>query len=147
VAASFKGNQVPPPSGYDEVAFSRDVIARWADVCHALIDDKGLLHPQMWHLGRMCEAHPEVAPEVFQFLEELLVRKDTICEIRNAVAISFLDWEDVQRLGFSERLPTNIAENYQRAVGTLSTKQVTPLTSVGGEEVVYEGSAHSCPRR
>src|SRR5262249_17437174 len=101
----------PPtlPFGYDEVAFSRDVIARWGHICDALIDDDGLLHPQMGQLARLCEDHPEVALDVFEFLEGLLVRKDTISEIENAVAISFLDWERVQRLGFSTQLPTNIA--------------------------------------
>ena len=64
----------------------------------------------MWHIGRLCEAHPEVAPEVFQFLEALVAKNDAVSEIRNAVAVSFLDWQDVQRLGFSERLPANIAE-------------------------------------
>jgi hypothetical protein len=98
------------PSGYDEVAFSRDVISRWGHVCDAVIDDEGLLHPQMGHLGRLCEAHPEVAPEIFQFLEELLARKDAISEIENAVAISFLDWQAVQRLGFSKQLPAKLAD-------------------------------------
>jgi|SRR6516164_147496 len=102
--------KVPRPFGYDEVAFGRDVIARWADICVALIDNKGLLHHQMGHIGRLCEAHPEVAPEVFQFLEALVAKNDAVSEIRNAVAVSFLDWQDVQRLGFSERLPANIAE-------------------------------------
>jgi len=110
ISALTSRYKVPKPFGYDEVAFSRDVIARWADICDALIDDEGLLHQQMWHIGRLCEAHPEVAPEVFQFLEALVARNDAISEIRNAVAISFLDWQEVQRLGFSERLPANIAE-------------------------------------
>jgi hypothetical protein len=102
--------QVPVTFGYDEAAFSRDVIARWADICDALIDDEGLLHQQMGHIGRLCKAHPEVAPQVFRFLEALLARNDAISEIKNAVAISFLDWEDVQRLGFSEQLPANVEE-------------------------------------
>jgi hypothetical protein len=55
----------------------------------------------MGHLARLCEDHPEVALDVFEFLEGLLVRKDTISEIENAVAISFLDWERVQRLDYS----------------------------------------------
>jgi len=100
--------------GYDEVAFSRDVIARWGHICGALIDDDGLLHPQMGHLGRLCEDHPEVAFDVFQFLEGLLVRKDTISEIENAVAISFLDWERAQRLGISAQLPANIADTIKQ---------------------------------
>jgi hypothetical protein len=107
---SFFGYMVAEPFGYDEAAFSRDVIARWADICDALIDDEGLLHQQMGHIGRLCKAHPEIAPEVFQFLEALLARNDAISEIKNAVAISFLGWEDVRRLGFSERLPTKVAE-------------------------------------
>jgi hypothetical protein len=75
-----------------------------------MIDDEGLLHPQMGHLGRLCEAHPEIAPEIFQFLEELLARKDAVSEVENAVAISFLNWEELQRLGFSKQLPAKLTD-------------------------------------
>ena len=51
--------------GYDETAFSRDVIARWGHICSSLVDDEGIPHPQMAHLGRLCEAHPAVGPEIF----------------------------------------------------------------------------------
>src|SRR5262249_1582637 len=112
--------------GYDEVAFSRDVIARWGHMCNALMEDDGLLHAQMGHLGGLCEDQPEVAPEVFELLEGLLVRKDTISEIENAVAISFLDWERVQRLGFFYTPAHQHRGHDQRAVGAQPTMNVAP---------------------
>ena len=117
----------PQPIGYDEAAFSKDVISKWGDICGALIEDQRLLHPQMAHLARLCEARPEAASEIFLFLEDLLVRANVTSEIENAVAISLLDWEKVQRLGYSRRVPATLAHN-QKAVGTLPVRRLTCTT-------------------
>jgi hypothetical protein len=94
-----------------------------------VIDHKneGLLHPQMEHLGRLCEAHPEVAPEIFQFLEELLTGKVAISEIENAVAISFLDWQAVLRLGFSKPLPAKLADTIKDQWFNATLKPPLPI--------------------
>jgi hypothetical protein len=109
------------PASYDETAFSRDVISRWGQINDALIDDEGLLHVQMAHLGMVCKASAKAASEIFEFLEGLLSRKDAISEIENALGISFLEWPEIKELGFENQLPAKLRqtiktqwERYQR---------------------------------
>jgi len=101
------------PSGYNEAQFSKDVISRWGHIDDCLIDDEGLLHVQMAHLGRVCKNNPKIAPEIFEFLEALLHRNDAISEIENAVAISFLDWPEVRECGFQDKLPPTLKQTIE----------------------------------
>jgi hypothetical protein len=107
------GAKVLTPTGYDEAAFSRDVIARWGHIDDALIDDERLLHVQMAHLGRVSRTSAKAASEIFEFLEGLLARKDAISEIENAVAISFLDWSEIEELGLASQLPPKLRQTIQ----------------------------------
>ena len=93
-------------TGYDEASFSSDVILKWGAICEHLAEDKGLLHPQMSWLAHICETYPQHREPIFDFLEHLLRNTATISEIENAIAISFLDWKqlqsyDLQRSSFS----------------------------------------------
>jgi hypothetical protein len=94
---------------YDEQAFSQDVIARWGSVCSDLAEDENLLHPQMADLGRLCLADGALAGDILHFLADVLSRRDAISEIENAVAISFLEWPDLERVGASVAVPEAIA--------------------------------------
>jgi hypothetical protein len=95
--------------GYDERAFSKDVIARWGSVCTDLVQDENLLHPQMAALGRLCLSHCHLAGDILHFLVDVVSRRDAISEIENAVAISFLEWPDLERLGAIVVVPEEIA--------------------------------------
>ena len=81
---------------YDEERFSYDVILNWADCCEYLFGDANLLHPQMTWLAYICETFPERRIEVLEFLNDLMCKPGVISEIRNAIAISFLDLEQLQ---------------------------------------------------
>jgi len=93
---------------YDEKAFSADVIARWGNKQPGLVQMAGLLHVQMGELAALCMHSPELAEEVFWFLDEVVNRPDVISEIENAVAISFVEWPDAQELAKSRMLPQRI---------------------------------------
>ncbi|MFN6115056.1 MAG: hypothetical protein ACK46C_04165 [Flavobacteriales bacterium] len=95
---------------YDERAFSADVIARWGDLQPWLKDDADLLHAQMGHLADQSREYPEKADEIFRFLVEVMQRQDTIAEIENAVAISFLEWPEVQELAKALTLPQSVLD-------------------------------------
>ena len=95
--------------GYDEREFSKDVIARWGHVFTDLVEDANLLHPQMADLGRLCLSHGHLAGDILHFLADVVDRRDAISEIENAVAISFLEWPDLERMGGTIIVPETIA--------------------------------------
>ncbi len=108
---------------YDERSFSKDVIARWGSINDFLIDDADSLHMQMAHLGMTIresfeKGNGEVGRKIFVFLENVLAKKDAISEIENAVAISFLELDELQSLGIVSEVPQNvlqiIREQYKR---------------------------------
>jgi len=108
-------SNIEPYLSYDEKAFSKDVIARWGDINDYLIDDENLLHLQMAHLGRTIaesfeKSDGKVGEEIFQFLESVLARKDAISEIENAIAISFLDYSELEALGIVNQAPSTILQ-------------------------------------
>ena len=89
--------QVPQ---YDAAAFSADVIDNWGHLSSALREDQGELHSQMHALGDLCKREPSAGREILVFLENVLVDPHASSEIENAVAISFLDWSEIDSLGF-----------------------------------------------
>ena len=95
---------------YDDKSFSADVIQHWGTLSEELVDHDGLLHPQMAALGRLCLNRTEACHSVFAFLSRVLQKEDTVDEIENAVAISFLEWPALEELGQFAPLPDNIAE-------------------------------------
>ncbi len=95
--------------GYNENSFSEDVIFRWGSQLDDLSDDANLLHPQMAALGRLCLSSPEVCGDILSFLEELLDRNDVISEIENAVAISFLQWPEMESTSVNASVAPRVA--------------------------------------
>ena len=93
---------------YDAKAFSDDVVARWGHLSEELAEDAELLHVQMGHLGRLCVARSELALDVLRFLDGAVRLPHASSEIENAIAISFLDWPEVQALGLADALPGRI---------------------------------------
>jgi len=90
---------------YTEQSFSADVIARFGHLSEYLAEDADLLHVQMSWLADICQRMPDHALSVLLFLEHTLRRNDAISEIENAVAISFLQWPDLEALGRTVAVP------------------------------------------
>ena len=106
---------------YDEKDFSKDAISSWGEYAEDLIEDEGLLHVQMGHLARLCKNDTKKADVIFKFLENLLEREDTVSEIENAVAISFLTDSEIQEFENKLRVPNKIREvirEYWKVYGT-----------------------------
>ena len=106
-------SNIEPYPSYDEKAFSKDVIAKWGSYNDSLIDDENLLHPQMAHLSRtIAESFNEddgnIGKEVLEFLGAVLARDDSISEIENAIAISFLEYSELEELGIINLVPITI---------------------------------------
>lgn len=103
---------------YDEEAFSADVIARWGKLQPWLKQDENLLYVQIGHLAGLCRDTPEVAEEIFQFLDQVVQRPDAMGEIANAVAISFVEWPEAKELAktrqLSQRILDIIREQWER---------------------------------
>lgn len=95
---------------YDDSSFSTEAIQNWGYLSEELVDHDGLLHPQMAALGRVCLDHPEVCGSVLAFLSRVLQKEDAIDEMENAVAISFLEWPELEGLSRSIPLPNNVAQ-------------------------------------
>ncbi len=98
---------------YDEKAFSRDVIAKWGDINNGLIDDKDLLHIQMAHLAQAIiesfkRGDGSIGEEILVFISQALNRTDAVSEIENAVAISFIEYNEIKELGIINIVPSNI---------------------------------------
>ena len=83
-------------SSYDASAFSQDVIYKWGALSDELADYENLLHPQMAALGRVWIDNPQTREEILEFLDRTLTRSDAIFEIETAVAISFLQWPELE---------------------------------------------------
>ena len=95
---------------YDNESFSKEAIQNWGTLSEELVDHDGLLHPQMAALGRLCMDHTEVSSSVLEFLSRVLREEGAIDEIENDIAISFLGWPELERLGQSVPLPRNVAD-------------------------------------
>ena len=95
---------------YDENSFSADVIHHWGALSQELIDHGGLLHPQMAALGRLCLEHPDICQSIFGFLSRVIQDENSIDEIQNAVAISFMEWPELENLGRYAPLPDTVVD-------------------------------------
>lgn len=100
-------------STYDEQSFSTDVIDKWGDICESLVENKNQLHMQMFDLGRLVSeaaqsSDVELRGQILRFLEHTLSRKDVALEIENAVAISFLSYQDIEKLGILQEIPAKM---------------------------------------
>ena len=86
---------------YDERAFSRDVIRELPELADELKNEENLLHVQVGILGRVTRDEIErenlvLAPRIFAFLEQALAQPRAVSEIANAVAISFVERDELQ---------------------------------------------------
>lgn len=101
----------PMQAEFGAVRFSEEVIRRWAGMLPDLVEDAGMLHCQMGHLAdglRQASDRGDraIAQSMLDFLEEVLLRPDASSEIENAVAISFLQWQELAELDVGDTVPT-----------------------------------------
>jgi hypothetical protein len=87
---------------YGNAEFSRDVIDRFPLLRNDLELDVDLLHPQMGTLAaglrRAVESGDTHVPlQICAFLNEALGKPNAISEIENAVAISFVEAQELRR--------------------------------------------------
>ena len=96
---------------YDERTFSKGVERRWGDIL-PFIKDEGV-HFQMGCLANgiknaFAAGDARLGREILAFVEDALMRAGFYSEIENAVAISFLEPDDIERLGIAKEVPENI---------------------------------------
>ena len=108
-------SNLEPQSYYDEKAFSKDVIAKWGSINENIKFDENLFHGQMGHLANtiaqfVAKGEEKATKEIFDFLDEVLAKKGVIEEFENAVAISFLDYDEIIKLGIVDQVPHSILQ-------------------------------------
>lgn len=93
---------------YGEMEFSCDVISKFGASAPGLAENAGMLHTQMSFLAELVRERGPCRQEIFGFLEALLEQKDTISEIENAVAISFIELPELPGLGIEGKVPPRV---------------------------------------
>lgn len=83
---------------YGTKEFSDDVIRLFGKDVPFIVEDEGLLHPQMGFLACAIEEGVSCKDDILCFIENLLGRKDLHPEIENAVCISFVELEKFKEL-------------------------------------------------
>jgi hypothetical protein len=102
---------------YDERAFSQDALCKLPELATELKAEESLLHVQMGVLSHVVqeeitENNLELTPRIFAFLEEALAHPRAISEIANAIAISFVELDVMQKTDAERRaietMPPNL---------------------------------------
>jgi hypothetical protein len=93
---------------YGEKEFSRDSIDKFGSFIPELSEELEMLHTQMEYLAEGIRKKLICTTAIFNFIEELLVRADAVLEIENAVAISFIEIEELAELGIETNVPPNV---------------------------------------
>jgi hypothetical protein len=102
---------------YDERSFSQDALRKLPELATELKAEESLLHVQMGILSHVVqeeitENNLELTPRIFAFLEEALAHPRAISEIANAIAISFVELDVMQKTDAGRRaietMPPNL---------------------------------------
>jgi len=106
---------------HDAVSFSRDAMARFPSLSEELRDSENQLHLQMAMLARaVYEAlrlnKPEIARDVFGFVEQALSQPRAISEIANAVALSFVELSELLRTDQGRRAWDQMPERLKAVI-------------------------------
>ena len=110
---------------YGEIEFSKDVIEEFGVLIPELSEDSNMLHTQMTYLADGIRENLSSKHKILKFVESVLLKEDAILEIENAVAISFIELEELPTLGIETSIPTTIlrilTEQQKRWLGTENT--------------------------
>ncbi|MCL6417821.1 hypothetical protein MIB92_19385 [Aestuariirhabdus sp. Z084] len=90
---------------YGEKEFSRDAIKNFGNYLPELSEDPEMLHTQMSYLAEGIRDKLSCTSGILEFIEGLLHKEDAILEIENAVAISFIEIEELAELGLETKAP------------------------------------------
>lgn len=90
--------------GYDAKSFCKDAVSNCSSAEPELLEWTEEIHNSMSILAEGVIKRSIDAIEVFDFLEFILNCTDAISEIENAIAISFIEFNELPELGFPEAL-------------------------------------------
>ncbi|MCV2402878.1 hypothetical protein OFY17_08300 [Marinomonas sp. C2222] len=93
---------------YGENDFSRDVVEKFGSDIAELGEESGMLHTQMGILADAIRCNIPCKNEILNFIESLLSKNDVILEIENAVAISFLELNELSDLKLQQNMPIKL---------------------------------------
>ncbi|MBQ4834886.1 MULTISPECIES: hypothetical protein [Pseudoalteromonas] len=88
---------------YGANAFCKDAISNWSVVEPELPEWQDEVHNCMAILADGLRNQTISATEVFCFLESVLSRTDVCPEVENAIAISFIEYNEFETLGLSTK--------------------------------------------
>jgi hypothetical protein len=96
---------------YGTRAFCEDVEHQWGRF-FPLVKGEGI-HFQMHCLANgirdaFTAGDTRLGRKILAFVEDALIRADSRSEIENAVAISFLEPQEIERLGIDKDIPENV---------------------------------------
>ncbi len=95
---------------YGSIEFSKDVINELGAEIPDLVSEPEMLHTQMSFLAEAIREDISMAPGIFDFILNVLSKKDSDVEILNAVCISFIEFPEIEVLGLKAVIPTKIAQ-------------------------------------
>ncbi len=88
--------------GYDAKTFCKDAVSNWSSAEPELLEWTEEIHNSMSILAEGVRNQSIVVIEPFDLLEPVLNCSDAISEIGNAIAISFIKFNQLSELGFPE---------------------------------------------
>ena len=93
---------------YGEKEFSKDVICKFGDFFPELAEEPDMLHTQMGYLADAIRQKLACSNDILSYVEALLKREDAVSEIENAVAISFIELDEVYSLKLEASIPPSV---------------------------------------
>ena len=88
--------------GYDAKDFSKDAVSNWSSAEPEFLEWTEEIHNSMFILAERDRKQSIYAIEVFDFIETVLNCTDAISEIKNVIATSFIEFNELPELGFPE---------------------------------------------
>ncbi|ESP94649.1 MULTISPECIES: hypothetical protein [Pseudoalteromonas] len=95
---------------YGANAFCKDAISNWSVVEPELLEWQDEVHNCLAILADGLRNQTISATEVFCFLESVLSLTDVCPEIENAIAISFIEYSELETLGLSTKVTPSVKD-------------------------------------
>ena len=87
---------------YDEKRFCKEVASRWSSSESELLEWQEEVHNVTAILADGVRTQSISSIEVFEFIEAILINQDYASEIENALAISFIEFQELEELGLKD---------------------------------------------
>jgi hypothetical protein len=111
---------------YGEKEFSTDVIEQFSGLIMELSEEPDMLHTQMGLLADAIRKNMSCTEAILNFIESILKRSDAILEIENAVAITFLELDELSKLVQETKIPPTILKilkEQQQRLNSIESQQ------------------------